>query len=112
MAWGRRSRSAGTYFYEGKRVGSKVVKVYRGAGAAAQAAARAVAARRADRERVALAASELTARRQPAESLLDQQYDAVMALATAALYAAGYWRPSRHGWRGWREGLRELRVAG
>jgi hypothetical protein len=112
MAWERRTRAAATYYSEARRDGPKVVKVYLGSRAAARADARAVAERQAERTRAALAASQVAARLRPAEVLLDRQFSAVMGHATAVLYGAGYRRPSRHGWRVWREALRVLRAAG
>lgn len=112
MAWETRKRTTKVFFYTARREGPKVVKLYCGSGAAAQAAARQVAERRAERRRAARESLELLARTRPAEALLDRQYEAVMALAAATLYAAGFRRPDRHGWRRWRDGERELRAAG
>jgi len=112
MAWERRSGTASTYYYEARRMGSKVVKTCLGSGPAARMAAKRVADGQVKQSQAARLTLELRERTHPAEALLDRQYEVVMTLATAALYAAGLWRPCRHDWRMWREGIRELRAAG
>ncbi len=103
MAWEK--RRGRQYFYKSQRVGKKVHKLYYGAGAVAQQAAKADAGRRAANEaeqRAILAEIQQT---QPIQQLTSEQEEDARLLFEASMLAAGYRRTNYGRWRRQRAGV-------
>jgi hypothetical protein len=109
MAWEKRGKNK--YFYRSTRVDGRVVKVYHGAGLVGELAAGVDALRRAERK------AEVDLRRQKKSELdaavaLSREFnEECNLLTTATLLVAGFHRPSRHSWRRWKDGRKEVRQA-
>jgi len=100
MAWEARNGS-GRYFTRSKRVGGRVVREYIGTGPAAELAAEADAARRAQREQEQRAWNRTKREIEASEDALERFREAVSGL----LVNAGFYRHHRGEWR--RRGVRQ-----
>lgn len=102
MAWEKRGK--GTCYYRSVRLQGRVVKRYCGGGIAGRQAAQWDATRRAqDREDRETERREID-RLDRAISMCRRIHRMCELLTAASLLVAGYYRPSRHGWRKRRHG--------
>jgi hypothetical protein len=101
MPWSQAGKRR--YFYRSERRDGRPVRVYVGAGEAAELAAAAEDLRRLDRAIDARERLEEQVRLQEAEAPLLELCEATDVLARAALTAAGFHRHSRGEWRRRRE---------
>src|SRR4051794_41018110 len=109
VAWEKRGTAS--YYYRSVREGGRVRRRYAGTGLVGRFAAASDALRRQRRRDDAGASRAAPGRPEAATALSRDLGQLCDRLAAAALYAAGYHRPSRHAWRIWRHGRRVLRVA-
>ena len=101
MGWEQRERGVGSYYYQSRRVGDRVQKVYRGGGRIGQLAALLDEDERLRREEET-ARWEAERRRLKAITAYVRELEAAKILATAHLIAAGYHKHKGE-WRRLRE---------
>ncbi|MBA4192930.1 MAG: hypothetical protein C0467_33655 [Planctomycetaceae bacterium] len=101
MAFEVRKTGGTGYFYLSRRdpTTGKVVKQYVGTGPKADAAAKALAARRQQRVTERLAVERLGAKLRPADALMAELDEAATLVMEAALLAAGFHRVNYSRWR-------------
>lgn len=97
MAWERRNRRS--YYYESRRVGGRVEKIYLGSGPVAAAAARGLQARRAELREGRRAEREFRDQISAAQALFEQFDRLASALAAAGMLIDGFRQHKRGEWR-------------
>ena len=98
MAWEKKKRGKGKYYYRAERRGGQVVKQYMGSGPKAIAAAKADAAVKNAREADKTAADALAADLAKLDDIEGQAADEVELMVQAGLIVAGFYQ--HHGtWR-------------
>ena len=98
MGWEQRERGVGPYYYQSRRVGDRVQKVYRGGGMFGRLAAQLDEVERRQREDTAAYWKDKRARLEREAAFLRELEEAAETLARAMLVADGY-RRHKGEWR-------------
>lgn len=110
MAW--ETRNGRKYFYRSVHRAGKVTKHYFGTGLIGTIAANTMARHSAERRAAHKAWKQQEEQLDGADRLTRAMYDWGQLVIDAALYASGFHRPCRHGWREWRRGRSALKHYG
>lgn len=98
MAWERRERG-GLYYTRSRREGGRVLREYVGTGPVAEIAASSDALEKLRREEEAAVERSKRARLDAVDEPVEELFEAVEVLTSAALLTAGYHKHERGEWR-------------